>query len=340
MSFIKKLEGLDPYVKEAMISLAEEIETRVSIRRSEFNELKDIVKELFLIHKETKNELKELTWAQKRTEVNIGEMARVQQKTEGRMEELAEAQKELVLAQKRTEGKVEELAEAQKRTEGKVEELAEAQKRTEGKVEELAEAQKRTEGKVEELAEAQKETKIEIKELTQAQEQTTIKVGQLAEAQRQTELEILTLTETVKGVKKQLGGLSMHLGYGVEDKIFPYIFDIGKKEFAIEVALADRRNIIYPDGKYDEVNIYAEGLKDSRPSILVGECKAQPGKKDFDKFSNMTERIQKVIKGDIYPFMVGYHLNPEVEVYAHEKYPHIRIFKTFEFELKYKKKSA
>jgi len=326
MSFLKKLEGLDPYVREAMLSLAEEIETKISIRRSEFNELKEIVKELALVQKETKNELKELTWAQKRTEVNMGEMTRAQQKTEERMEKLLRSH--------------EKLSQAQERTETKLGVLAEAQERTEIKLGVLAEAQERTEIKVEALAEAQKETKIELKELTRAQKGTEIKVRELAEAQRQTELELITLIGSVDDVKKQLGGLSANIGYGIEDKIFPYISDFAKKEFAIEVALTDRRNIIYPNGKYDEINIYAEGVKDSQPSFLVGECKAHPGKKDFDKFSHMTERIKKVIKGDIYPFMVGYNLAPEVETYAKAKYPHIRICKTYEFELKYKIKSA
>ncbi|MCL6560381.1 MAG: hypothetical protein K6U74_16620 [Firmicutes bacterium] len=81
------------------------------VRARDFNELKEIVREL-------------------------GE---AQKRTEARVDKLAEKVEELAEAQKRTEAKVEELAEAQKRTEAKVEELAEAQKKTEQSVKALAE---------------------------------------------------------------------------------------------------------------------------------------------------------------------------------------------------------
>ena len=77
-------------------------ELQNTVTKAEFNDLRNIVKEL----------------------------AEAQKRTEQRVEELAEAQK-------RTEQRVEELVEAQKRTEQKVEELVEAQKRTEQEVRKL-----------------------------------------------------------------------------------------------------------------------------------------------------------------------------------------------------------
>jgi len=76
--------------------------------------------------------------------------------------ELANAQKESQKEISRLDRTMQELAEAQKRTEIKVEELAEAQKRTEIKVEELAEAQKRTEIEIKELTGGLKETRIDL----------------------------------------------------------------------------------------------------------------------------------------------------------------------------------
>ncbi|MCX7966815.1 MAG: hypothetical protein N2596_09345, partial [Syntrophorhabdaceae bacterium] len=88
--------------------------------------------------------------------------------------------------------KTAELAEAQKRTEERVEELAQAQKRTEERVEELAQAQKRTEKRVEELAQAQKRTE-----------------------------EALTILTREHGItRKMLGGLSLTVGYRLEDEAF------------------------------------------------------------------------------------------------------------------------
>lgn len=248
-SLLMKMERLDPYLQDVMISLVHEMEENASVNRKEFNELRDIMKELAIVQKETKTELKE-----------------------------------------------------------------------------LAEAQKKTEEKVEELAEAQKETKSELKEL--------------AEAQKKTEQELRTLVITVKDVQKQVGGLAMTVGYGLEDRIMPYIYDFAKKEFSVDVNIVDRRNIIYPDGKYDEVNIYAEGLKNGQPSFIIGECKAQPGKKDIDKFDKLIERIKKVITGDVYCFIAGHQFTPDVEVYLSKKYPYIKACKSYEFGLKYKKKKT
>ncbi|MGB9710302.1 MAG: hypothetical protein ACPLZA_02235 [Thermodesulfovibrio sp.] len=81
-----------------------------TVKVSDFNELKEIVREL--AHTQ-----KELAEAQKRTEQRVEELAEAQKRTEQRLEELAEAQK-------RTEQRVEELAEAQKRTEEEVAILA------------------------------------------------------------------------------------------------------------------------------------------------------------------------------------------------------------------------
>jgi len=259
IGFLKKLDKTEPYMRELLISLVDEVQSDIIVNKGDFDDLRVIVREL--------------ADAQKRTEIRMGE-----------------------------------LTEAQKRTEIQIGELAEAQKRTEIRMEELAEAQKRTEVRMEELA----------------------------DAQRNTEMEVRTLSLTVKDIKKQLGGLTMAVGYGIEDKIIPYIYDFGKTEFDIDVKLVERKNFVYPDGNYDEINIYAEGIKNGRQAFIIGECKAQPGKKDFDKFNQMTERVKKIITGDIFMFIAGYNFSPEVETYAKKKYPDIRTYKTYEFELKSK----
>jgi hypothetical protein len=88
------------------------------VKTSDFNELKEIVRDL----------------------------AEAQKRTEGKVSELAEAQK-------RTEGKMSELAEVQKRTDVALTELAEAQKRTEIKVGELADGQREMQKAVDSLSE-------------------------------------------------------------------------------------------------------------------------------------------------------------------------------------------
>ncbi len=115
VSFIKRLETVDPQLRGVLIAMLEEIERQreESVTKKEFNELRDIVKEL----------------------------AEAQKKTEARVDSLAQRVEELAEAQKRTEARVEELAEAQKKTEARVNSLAQ-------RVEELAEAQRKTEEEI------------------------------------------------------------------------------------------------------------------------------------------------------------------------------------------------
>ncbi len=181
-----------------------------------------------------------------------------------------------------------------------VADLAKAQK-------ELAEAQKRTEQRVEELAEAQKKTEEELRKLIKEHEKT----------------------------RQMVAGLSDTVGYGLEDKIMPYIPDFARKEFGIETVLIDRRNIVYPDGRYDEVNVYVEGRKNGERVYLIGECKARPGKKEIERFAGLLKRVRSHLNAPVYSFIVGYYYSPKVEKYLKEKYPEIKMMKSFEFEMKY-----
>lgn len=207
---------------------------------------------------------------------------------------------------------VAELAEAQKRTEERLDTLS-------LRMEELAEAQKRTEQRVEELAEAQKKTEQRLEEL--------------AEAQKKTEESLNKLIKRVDDIEVQLGGLSMAVGYGIEDKLYPHMTNFAKKCFGVNPEkIFLRKNIIYPDGKYDEANLYIEGKSDGKDLLVIGECKAQPGKKDIDRFMKMVSRLKNYFGKEVYPFIVGYTFSPEVEKYILEQYPALKFFRTYEIE--------
>ncbi len=274
--------------------------------------------------------------------------------TKQEFSELVETQRRTNEALSQLTVRINELAEAQRRTEQRLKELAEAQGRTDERLEELA-------VRVNELAEAQRRTEQQVRELTEAQKNTEKRFNELAEAQRRADERFNALNETVKklaqelvemrlqfgaeikDIRQQLGGLAMAVGYGIEDRVMPYFFDLAEKDYGVLVKRVDRRNYIYPDGRYDEINIFAEGEKGRKRHVLVAECKAQPSKKDTDRLIEMAERLRNDTKATIYPILIGYMFSPEVESYAKEKYPALRLMKTYEFELNYsiiKKKSA
>jgi Chromosome segregation ATPases len=351
----EQAEVLTAVVSEAFLDFSK------LVTKQEFSELVEAQRRTNETLSQLTVRINELAEAQRRTDerleelaVRVNELAEAQRRTEQRLNELAEAQG-------RTEQRLNELAEAQRRTDERLEELAvrvnelaEAQRRTEQRLNELAEAQGRTEQRLNELAEAQKRTEQQVRELTEAQKNTEKRFNELAEAQRRADERFNALNETVKklaqelvemrlqfgaeikDIRQQLGGLAMAVGYGIEDKVMPYFFDLARKDYGILIKRVDRRNYIYPDGRYDEINIFAEGAKGRKRHVIVAECKAQPSKKDTDRLIEMTERLRNDTKATIYPILIGYMFSPEVESYAKEKYPALRLMKTYEFELNYK----
>ena len=224
-------------------------------------------------------------------------------------------------------------------------ELAEAQKRTEIRVEELAEAQKesrkdinRLERTMGELAEAQKRTEVRVEELAEAQKRTELRVEELAEAQKQTQHELSQLTQEHRETRRQLGGLAMSVGYGIEDSLMPYIFDFGRVEYGIKVESVERKNLVYDNGSYDEINIFAQGTKAGRTVYIIGECKAQPGKKDIERFYHQSLRVKEALDGEVFLFFVGYVFDPDTEHHVRTTYPEIRLLKTYEFSQNYQER--
>ena len=217
-----------------------------------------------------------------------------------------------------------------------VKDLAEAQKRTEQRVEELAQAQRRTEERLTQLTIRVDQLTERVNQLAEAQKRTEQRVEELAQAQKRTEEELRLLIKEHERTREILSGISDTVGHGLEDKIFPYLYDFARKEYGVEVEVVDRRNILYTDGRFDEVNIYVEGRRDGERVYIVGECKSRPSIKEVDNFWRLIERLREHFKAKVYPFVVGYTYSPSVEEYLRTKYPEIRVLKSFEFELKYK----
>ena len=144
-SDLKESFGDEPARKMAGVIGQIYSELSQSVRRDDFNDLKNVVADLAEAQAVTGRRLDSLT-------VKVEELTVAQQRTEARLEELAEAQ---AATERRLDSltvKVEELAVAQAATERRLDSLT-------VKVEELAEAQKRTEHEVRKLAKGLRETR-------------------------------------------------------------------------------------------------------------------------------------------------------------------------------------
>jgi hypothetical protein len=118
MAYAEIFEAFPPELRLPIARLVDTLRDELSVGRTDFAELKAIVREL--------------AQAQQRTETRLEELAQAQQRAETGIEELRGVVRELAEAQHRTEIRMEDLGRA-------VQELAEAQKRTDLSVDKLAE---------------------------------------------------------------------------------------------------------------------------------------------------------------------------------------------------------
>ncbi len=219
-------------------------------------------------------------------------------------EKLREAIYELAQAQRRTEERVESLAEAQRRTEERVERLEVA-------VEKLAEAQRRTEERVErlevaveKLAEAQRRTEERVERLE-------IAVEKLAEAQRRTET-------VVQQLAREVGALSDLIGYSLEDIARVVLPGYLERHFKVKIDELERRFFVV-DSKEIEVNLYAEGEKEGKPLVVIGECKSRIYERDVESFYSSIEPLLKTIDKELILVLFGFLIHPSASKSAQAK---------------------
>ncbi|MCU0615164.1 MAG: hypothetical protein MUD09_08830, partial [Desulfobacterales bacterium] len=94
VKLIRQIDKLEPGLREILFAILEEIgrQRKERVTKDDFQELKQIVRELVQAQARTEARMEELAQAQARTEVRMEELTQAQARTEARMEELAQAQ--------------------------------------------------------------------------------------------------------------------------------------------------------------------------------------------------------------------------------------------------------
>ncbi|CUS96987.1 hypothetical protein [Candidatus Kryptobacter tengchongensis] len=355
---------ITPELIEEIRRLIDERFKVMYVERSDFEDLKDLVKQIgqnmFLLAEAQRKTEERLDGFEKATEENfkkvwesINQLAEAQRRTEERLNAFEKATEEnfkrVWESINQLTIRVDQLAEAQRKTEERlnqltirVDQLAEAQRKTE---ERLNAFEKATEENFKRVWESINQLTIRVDQLAEAQRRTeerlnqlTIRVDQLAEAQRKTEERLNQLISEHQRTREILAGISDTVGYGLEDKVMVYMREFARDEYGVEAEIVERRNVVYPDGRYDEVNIYVEGRKNGQKVYLIGECKSRPSKGEIDKLSKKRDRLRNYFNADVYAFIVAYYFSPEVENYLREEHPDIKMVKSYEFEMRYGRK--
>uniref|UniRef100_A0A832EJX8 Chromosome partition protein Smc n=1 Tax=Desulfacinum infernum TaxID=35837 RepID=A0A832EJX8_9BACT len=307
---IRRLEGTSPDIQD--------IRTAVLFILQQWETLKH--------HEDLAKKLTELTDA-------VGQLAKAQSRIDDTLLELAKAQKRTEESLEKLTVRVDQLTERVDRLTERVDRLTERVDQLTLRLDQLTERVDRLTERVDQLAQAQKRTEERVNQLTEAQKRTEERISQLTEAQKRTEHVLQDLIKEFKGFKKTLGGITNAVGYGLEDRIIALIPAFAAREYDLQVKSALRRFMEYPDGRSDELNIYAEGHRQGKPVALVGECRSQPGKGDLREFARKVERLRQHLGIEVEPFLVGYSITPDVARYAAAEYPHIKLFWSYQFEV-------
>jgi len=278
------------------------------VKAKEFNELKEIVRELAEAQRQTTQSIKELTEAQK--------------KSEDRISKIEITMQELIEAQKRSEERISKVEARLEKLEITVQELIEAQKRSEERISRAEERLEKLEITVQELIEAQKKSEERLTKLE-------ITMQELIEAQKNTEDEIRRLTKSLISLKEEVGGLSHTVGYRLEDEAIKSLPSLLKRDMDIEVIGRLRRDFLeVAPHKYIELNIWGEGERNGKKYVIIGEAKSQLKKRDVDDFMDKVEEIKRYVSEEQICLLVTYITSPDVRRYAEEK--GIKIYFSYE----------
>ncbi len=156
-------------------------------------------------------------------------------------------------------------------------------------------------------------------------------VKELAEAQTRTEEALQKLTEEQGEARKQLGGISMTIGYTLENEAFKALPGLLQRDFGIIVRGKPKRKYVTDNkGKSIEVNIIGEATKEGKEIVIVGETKSQLSKNDVDSFvRRKLNRLEGVFE-EMFPVLVTHMTSSyDVEEYAKEK--GIALYYSYDF---------
>jgi len=280
------------------------------VKTHDFNELKEIVRDLAQAQARTEQRLDTLT-------AQVDTLAQAQTRTEQRLDELAQAQT-------RTEQRLDELAQAQTRTEQRVDTLTE-------RVDALAQAQIRTEQRVDTLTER-------VDALAQAQTRTEQRVEELAIDLRRLTTTVQTLAETVQtlaegqqDLRQQLGGLAMTVGYVLENEAYKALPALLERDYGLVVSTPLKRGYVTDRrGRSLEVNILGEGTQDNTLVTILGESKAQLSIPAIQRFIRTRLEPLRDVFPNIFPILITHMVSsPDVETYAQEQ--GIALYYSYQF---------
>ena len=179
----------------------------------------------------------------------------------------------------------------------------------------LAEAQRRTEERLNRL-------EAVVAELAEAQRRTEEQVASLVIAQRRTEKGLQELTQAVDALRKEVGGLSENIGFGLEGIARIVLPGYLERHLDVKVLgpLGEELNpcLLGPEGKEMEFDLYGVGLRNGKETAIVGEVKSRIYSDDVRRFLSRLDQVRPALPENIIPVLFGYVIHPRAQKEAEE----------------------
>jgi len=170
-----------------------------------------------------------------------------------------------------------------------------------------------------------------VDQLTQRVDELTQRVDQLTEDVRKLTGEMGKVKEDIRDLRQQVGGLSITVGYTLENEAFRYLPRLLEKDYGLKVEGELIRTFVEDEkGRPLEVNIFGKARKNGKELVILGEAKAQLSKNDIDRF--LRRKIKPLIHifPDRFLILVTHMVShPSVERYARDK--GIALYYSYQF---------
>jgi len=311
---------LDAEIRE----LREEIEER-------FARMQQTVEDILRVQRQHTEEIAEL---RKMTQQNTQAIAELREVTQQNTKAIAE----LVRV---TEKHSKEIAELREMTQKNTQAIAELRQTvtelvqvTQQHSKEIAELRQT----VAELVQMTRQNTEAIAELRQTTQQHSEEISdlrrtvqELVEVQKQTQEDIRRLTWGLDDLRKQVGGLSMTVGYTLENAAYRALPHLLNRDYGLQIdGDLTRRFVEDNQGEHIEVNIFGQARRNGEVLTIVGESKAQLSKNDVDSF--LRRKIQR-LQGrypNLFPVLVV-HMTSEWDVEAYAREQGVAVYYSYQF---------
>ncbi len=190
---------------------------------------------------------------------------------------------------------------------------SQTQRNTEA-IAQLAEQTQRNTEAIAQLAEQTQRNTEAIAALSEQTQRNTEAIAQLVKEARRS-------TERLDRLEKQVGGLSITVGFTLENEAYKALPALLERDYGLKVIGRLKRDYaVDMEGNEYEVNILGEAQRDGEVLTIVGESKVQLSKQDIDRFIRRKLKPLQRIYDRIFPVLVTHMITSRgVDEYAREK---------------------